>query len=200
MGALLDYSGKHMHYKGRRYRVDTSYDTVLLVQRLYGEETLDVADKVRQALKMLVISTFKVWLLSDADKAELLEEITKQRIQLPPRQQVGPPKKLMDFEADSDYIYASFKQAYDMDLLKERGRLEWRRFCELLDGLPENTKLKEVMRIRAMEVPEPTKYNWKERQNILQLKAHYALPVKGQGGQKGLDTLFYTLERAAGTR
>ena len=104
----------------------------------------------------------------------------------------------MDFEADSDYIYASFKQAYGMDLIRERGKLGWRNFCELLDGLPDKTKLKEVMRIRAMEVPEPTKYNQKERQNIMELKAYYALPVKNTNSGNGLDMLFTTLERMAG--
>ena len=104
----------------------------------------------------------------------------------------------MDFEADSDYIYASFKQAYGMDLIKERGKLEWKNFCKLLDGLPDKTKFKEVMRIRAMDVPEPTKYNQKERQNIMELKAYYALPVKGTSRGNGLDMLFATLEGMAG--
>ena len=197
MGALLDYSGNSVNYNGKRYRVNVSYDTVLLVQRMYGEEMLDAGDKICMALKLLVRAPFKVWLLSDLEKAELLGVVMREKIQLPPRPVVGRPQKLMDFEADSDYIYASFKQAYGMDLIKERGRLTWRRFCDLLDGLPEKTKLKEVMRIRAMDVPEPTRYNQKERQNILELKAYYALPVSGSGGQAGLDRLFSTLEGMA---
>ena len=84
-----------------------------------------------------------------------------------------------------------------MELIKERGKLQWKNFCKLLDGLPDKTKLKEVMRIRAMEVPEPTKYNQKERQNIMELKAYYALPVKRTEGGNGLDVLFSTLERMA---
>lgn len=197
METLLDYSCNSVEYKGKRYHVNVAFDTVLLIQKMYEEEILDASDKISQALKMLTRNRFKVWLLSDMEKAELLEKITREKIQLPKRPQVGPPRKLMDFEADGDYIYASFKQAYGMDLIRERGRLSWRRFCELLDGLPEKTKLKEVMRIRAMDIPEPTKYNQKERQNIMQLKAYYALPVKGNGGQNGLDMLFSTLERMA---
>lgn len=197
MGVLLDYSGENVEYKGKTYRTDTSYDTVLLLQRLYDEENLDPGDKINQALKMLTRNRFKVWFLTDMEKAELLKKITQEKINLPPRPKVGKQQKLMDFEADSEYIYASFQQAYGIDLLKERGRLQWKRFCELLDGLPEKTKLREVMRIRAMEIPEPTRYNQKERQNIAELKAYYALPVKGVGGQKGLDMLFSTLEGVA---
>ena len=197
MGVLLDFSGENVEYKGKMYKTNTSYDTVLLLQKLYDEENLDPGDKINQALKMLTKNPFKVWLLTDIEKAELLKKITEEKINLPPRPKVGKQQKLMDFEADSEYIYASFQQAYGIDLLKERGKLQWKRFCELLDGLPDKTKLREVMRIRAMDVPEPTKYNQKERQNIMELKAYYALPTKGVGGQKGLDMLFSTLEEMA---
>ena len=198
MGILLDYSKDIVVFKGKKYRVNTTFDNILLVYKMYEEEILEPSDKIRQALKMLTENPLKVWLLSDLDKIELLEQIMKEKINLPKRPQIGPPRKLMDFEADSDYIYASFKQAYGMDLIKERGKLGWKNFCKLLDGLPDKTKLKEVMRIRAMEVPEPTKYNQKERQNIMELKAYYALPVKGTKGGNGLDMLFATLERMAG--
>ena len=49
-----------------------------------------------------------------------------------------------------------------------------------------------------MEVP---KFTGKERKNRYRkyrdLKSYYALPVKGGGGQAGLDALFSTLERMA---
>lgn len=197
MGILLDYSENIVVFKGKRYRVNVAFDNVLLVYKLYDEKILQPSDKIKQALKILTRNPLKVWLLSDLEKIELLDQITKEKINLPKRPQIGPPRKLMDFEADSDYIYASFKQAYGMDLIKERGKLGWKNFCKLLDGLPDKTKLKEVMRIRAMEVPEPTKYNQKERQNIMELKAYYALPIKGTNNGNGLDMLFSTLERMA---
>ena len=194
MGVLFDYSQNVVEYKGKKYRINTTFDTVLLIRQLYEEPSLDAGDKIIQALKMLTRNPLKVWILSDMEKIELLEKVMQEKVQMPQRPHIGPPRKLMDFEADSDYIYASFKQAYGMDLVKERGKLQWKNFCELLDGLPDKTKLKEVMRIRAMDVPEPTKYNQKERQQIMELKAYYALPIKGEG-KNGLDMLFTTLER-----
>lgn len=184
-------------YKGKKYRVSTAFDTVLLLQELYAEQDLEAGDKITQALRMLVRSRFRLWLLSDMEKAELLEVITREKISLPQRPRVRKQQRLMDFDADREYIYASFKQVYHMDLYEERGRLSWKRFCELLDGLPDKTKLRQVMQIRAMDIPEPTRYNQKERQNIMELKAYYALPAKGGGGQKGLDMLFNALEGVA---
>ena len=198
MGTLLESCDDRVLFHGKRFKVDTAYDTVLLVQRLYGEDSLEAGDKVEGALRLMTRNSWKLWRLTLMEKVKLLEKITEEKIQLPKRPQIGPPKRLMDFELDGDYIYASFRQAYGMDLYKERGKLQWRKFCQLLEELPEKTKMREVMRIRAMEVPEPTRYNQKERQNILQLKSYYALPVKGRGGQRGLDMLFSALERMAG--
>lgn len=197
MSVLTDNSRNYVEYKGRRFHVCTSFDVVLLLQKLYQEENLEAGDKINQALKMLTRNQIRVWCLSEIEKAELLQKISDEKIKLPTRQKVGRQQKLMDFEADAEFIYASFRQAYGMNLEKEKGRLQWQRFCELLDGLPDGTKLREVMRIRAMDIPEPTKYNQKERQNIMELKAYYALPVKGGGGQKGLDMLFSALEGVA---
>lgn len=197
MRALLEAEKPTVEFRGKRYRLDLSFDTVLLVQMLYDEEVLTNEEKIDQALRMLVKQWFKVWLLDETARAQLLEQITKEHIMTNRRPTQKQSAKLLDFQHDSDYIYASFRQAYGMDLTRECGKLPWKRFLDLLDGLPEKTKLKEVMRIRAMEIPKPTRYNQKEIQNIIQLKAYYALPVKGGGGQQGLDLLFDTLARGA---
>ncbi len=193
----MDYDSGKMWYRGKKYRINAAYDNILRIQCLYAEEELDAWDKLEQALKMLVQNSIKVWLLTGQERAELLQKITEKYIHIPQRSGNGTQKKIMDFRHDGAYIYASFRQAYGIDLIAERGKLSWHRFIDLLDGLPEKTKLREVMQIRAMEVPQPNGYNQKEIQNILELKSYYALPAESVGGQKGLDMLFSTLERMA---
>lgn len=197
MGALFEMKRPAVLFKGKRYRLDLAYDVVLLVQQLYEEEDLENEDKINQALKLLVRSRFRVWLLNDLERAKLLEQITREHISSKRRARTSSHTKLMDFCYDEAYIYASFRQAYGIDLAEENGRLSWRKYIDLLDGLPDKTKLKEVMRIRAMEIPAPTRTNRKEIQNIMELKSYYALPVKGGGGQDGLNLLFDTLEKGA---
>lgn len=107
------------------------------------------------------------------------------------------PFPILDFEEDGDYIYASFMQDYGIDLVKEQGRLPWKKFLYLFNGLSADTKIKQVMRIREMEVPEFNGKNAKQIQEINELKSYYALPVHGGGGQSGLDLLFRTLEGMA---
>jgi hypothetical protein len=197
MGLLTDPWSETISFKGHRYHVNAAFDTVLMVQQLYKDERLTDMDKVIQALRMLVRERIRVWCLPDAQKAELLQEVVKQHIELPKRPPSRKQTRLVDFDLDGDYIYASFRQAYGIDLLAEQGRLHWKRFIMLFQGLPENTKIREVMKIRGMDLPEPNKYNQKERQSLVELKYYYALPAVGGGGQQGLDALFSSLEARA---
>ena len=58
-------------------------------------------------------------------------------------------KPLFSIKYDGEYIFASFMQAYQMDLIEEQGKLHWKKFNALLSGLPDGTKFVEVMKIRA---------------------------------------------------
>lgn len=164
---------------------------------MYKDSRLSDWDKMTQALRMLTRDRFKVWLLNPSRKAELLSQIAREQIDLPSRPQVGEPKRTFDFEDDSDYIYSSFMQAYGLDLVECQGKLHWKKFIALFQGLPEGTKIREVMKIRGMEIPAPTKHNQKEIKNLMELKTYYALGYREENGREGLDRLFSTLERMA---
>ncbi len=63
-------------------------------------------------------------------KAKLLSVITKRYVEVEKRPQIKKsPFPVLDFEKDGDYIYASFMQAYKIDLIEEQGRLPWKNFC-----------------------------------------------------------------------
>lgn len=196
MGFLTEPIETIVRLGNRKYRVNAAFNVVLDVQRLYKEDLPDEV-KIEQALRMLVENRFRVWCLSMKGKSELLQEIVKQHIDLPHRPPSKSNQRLIDFELDGEYIFASFYQDYGIDLEKEQGLLHWKKFIALFQGLSDKTKIKEIMRIRGMDIPDPTKYNQKERQNIIELKSYYALPVEGGGGQEGLDALFCALEGMA---
>ncbi len=185
-------------FKDRLYRITPAFDVVLDIQNLYKEDELSAIDKLDMALNMLGMSKFRLKLMSLDDKSELLEEMYKQCINVKQRPEVGkqgPP--VLDFDEDAEYIYASFMSDYGIDLLEQRGRLSWRKFVYLFQGLTDKAKIKEVMKIRGMELPKANRHNQKEIQNLIEAKSYYALPVRGGGGQAGLDKLFNTLERMA---
>lgn len=79
-----------------------------------------------------------------------------------------------DIRYDGDYIYASFMQAYNMDLFDMQGKLHWKKFNALLSGLPEGTKLMEVIKIRKWKPQKGDSAEYKEEMRRLQ--KDYALP------------------------
>ncbi|KXT69321.1 Phage protein [Streptococcus gordonii] len=83
-------------------------------------------------------------------------------------------KPLFSIKYDGEYIFASFMQAYQMDLIEEQGKLHWKKFNALLSGLPDGTKFVEVMKIRAWK---PSKGDSsQEKQRMRKLQEEYALP------------------------
>ena len=197
MGFLTDYEDSTVLFRGREYRLDLSYDSVLNVQRMFREKKLDGTDMLVASLRILGIPEKDIRQLDWQGRSGLLEQICQEKITTRPRPRIGKQQKLFDFEEDGEYIYASFLQDYGMDLIEQQGRLPWQRFIALFQGLSDKTKIKEVMRIRGMELPVPDRNNQKEIQNLMELKAYYALGYREDNGKEGLDRLFSTLEGMA---
>ncbi|MBE5922051.1 MAG: hypothetical protein E7269_04775 [Lachnospiraceae bacterium] len=198
MGFLTDYEENYVEYEGGKVELDLSYDSVLNAKRVFGDDNLDNSMKILTALEILVCSKKILARLTWQEKQQLLETIFEEKIASKERVSTKPSAvPLLDFELDGEYIYASFLQDYQLDLIDAQGKLSWKRFLALMQGLSDKTKMKEVINIRAMELPEPNGRNGKIRQNIMELKSHYALPVRGGGGKDGLDRLFDTLEAQA---
>lgn len=186
---------RHEKYK---FRVFPAFDVVLEIQRLYREPDLESILKTDQALKMLVLNPRKLSFLNVVERSQLLELIYRDCINTKQRPQTKPSAvPLLDFGEDGEYIYASFMLDYGIDLIDMQGQLHWKKFIALFQGLSERTKIREVMRIRGMEIPPYNGKNQKQIQELRELKSYYALPVHGGGGQQGLDALFSALEAQA---
>lgn len=194
MGFLTEPIEDIVRIGRRKYCINAAFDVVLDVQRLYREELPDVV-KLNQALKMFgVLKPEKIILQT---RTELLNDIYKNCVNTKQRLSVKQQLPVFDFEEDAEYIYASFMLDYGIDLIDVQGQLHWKKFIALFQGLSESTKIREVMKIRSMEVPRYDGHNQKQIQEIQELKSYYALPVRGGGGQQGLDALFTALESQA---
>jgi hypothetical protein len=90
-----------------------------------------------------------------------------------PRKKGG--QRVTDFIQDAGLIRAAFRQAYGIDLYRDR--LHWIEFTELMNALPEGSRYAEVVGIRARPMPEPTQWNKKEREWLMQAKADVALEL-----------------------
>ncbi len=61
----------------------------------------------------------------------------------------GPPS--FDYYQDATLIYSAFQQSYGLSLTDITG-LHWWAFLALLEGLPADTRLMEVINVRTMEI------------------------------------------------
>lgn len=92
---------------------------------------------------------------------------------------------MLDFEVDAGAIYASFRQQYGMDLLRQS--LHWREFCALLSGLTEATPLGARIRLRTLE---ESRVAPEDRASLRRLKQKIAItPRMGQQEQTLLAEL-----------
>ena len=80
-------------------------------------------------------------------------------------------EKLFDFYYDSKYIYSDFLGVYGIDLNSEN--IHFYKFCALFEGLPENSRIMKIMKIRAMDLSEIKAPELKQK--YIQLKRIYSL-------------------------
>src|SRR5690625_3825659 len=83
-------------------------------------------------------------------------------------------EKAYDLVQDAEYIYASFMHTYHIDLFEQQGKLHWKKFKALLNGLGEDTIFSRIVGIRTADLPTG-KGTSKERERLRKLKRKYAL-------------------------
>ena len=112
--------------------------------------------------------------LSDAPPTKEIFDLIIHEL-FPKKDKHNENTKTMDFEQDAPLIYAAFLQIYNIDLYAVRNKLDWRIFIALLKGLPENTELSRVIKIRCMKIPERNKSNGDYVDSIIKAKRAVAL-------------------------
>ena len=71
--------------------------------------------------------------------------------------------------------------------------MHWHTFMALFSGLPEETRIMQIISIRAKPLPKPTKYNAEERQQLMRLKAIYRLEISEEERERQLATGLWKL-------
>lgn len=168
---------------GKTYKIDLSFDNVLRLVDMLSDDELDDATQINLGLEMLIGTRLDEYDIFEKEKifheifkntiAKDAEENTPVDIDGNPMPQTKE-EKIYSIKQDAEYIYASFYQDYGIDLFEMQGKLHWYKFKALLAGLRSNTKFKEVIEIRTMELPAG-KGNQKYREKIQKLKDYYKL-------------------------
>lgn len=185
-----------LHYKiddtykieGKIVTFDMSFGNVLRFLDLSNDKTLNPRDKALITLAMItkdkvifdnpesyaeVSKEFRRRVMSVTNKEEVKRDI-KGNVMPEVKSESDDNQQLYDLTHDAKYIYASFVQAYNINLLEVQDKLHWYEFNALLTGLPDNTKFSQVLSIRGWK---KSKGDSQERVNEMRrLQKVYRLP------------------------
>lgn len=147
---------------GRFYRLDFDFRNVLRMMETLSRDDLMPEAREYNALLCLTKRPRNVHKVLDAVRATLFQK--------PPKTDA---QRVTDFVQDAGLIRAAFRQAYNIDLYREK--MHWIEFSELLNAIPEGNRYSEVVGIRARPIPAPTKWNADERAWLMKAKADVAI-------------------------
>lgn len=189
MFELTSHLPEEIKIDGKEYRLNLFFDTVLLFFDLMNDDDFDDFSKIEIAFDMFVEHNeefdFEV-------KFETVKAISEQFVNSEDGEQTGSGKIHYDLKQDAEYIYSSFLQEYNIDLIEKQGELHWYKFRALLNGLRDDTRFKEIVGIRAAELPTG-KGMEEERKRLTKLKNLYALKKDQRTREEELDELFNVL-------
>lgn len=146
------------------YPFRNDFRIYIKVFKILGNEEILESDKVTAICDLVFV---------DKIPPEIMFQAVEGYLRLFSEGKGGQP--VFDMEQDKELIYAGFLQSYGIDL--DTAEMSIEQFLALLKGLPENTRFAEVIKIRTMPIPKPTKYNTEERQAII--KAKHSVALKG---------------------
>lgn len=163
-------------YKKKTYRLNLSFDRVLQFFDIQ-EQPFSDEEKLDLALFLFVKTRHK-------NDPYLLQSVLNLIFD---KKHQADQKKSFDFVQDAKYIYSSFMQAYNIDLFDQQNKLHWWKFVALLNGLPADTRLMEIIRIRLQPLPEPNKHNAELIKSMIAQKAAVRLEMTEEERQKSVQ-------------
>lgn len=167
-------------FDDKAYHLDLAFDTVLQYLKLSSDDELSEEEKAVYAIELFLDEQD---LPSDPKFYELVFKAVNEEITADPYGNNMPnsnpfglaPVKYFDYEQDAEAIFASFMSEYRINLLKQRGKMHWREFKALFDGLSENSYMQRIISIRQRDLSDVE--DDKLRQQLTDAKSYYALDV-----------------------
>lgn len=184
---------------GEGHPIYMAFDNVMNALETFDDKELSEADRLYIFLGIMLhdydqelISVLDFETQVDVGK-QIIDQINSEPIENQPVDLEGNPmpqpkrdgEQLVSFLFDAKYIYAAFMQAYGIDLIEQQGSLHWSKFSALLNALPDNTLMRQIIDIRKTDLNEIKDKDEKKR--IKKLKQQFSLEGKGSPDEEGGD-------------
>jgi len=178
MNILIDTLPEEVEINNKAYEVNFDFRTLILINLLLCDMTVDEDFKVKQSIKLFypVIPLDKNIAISNLawfNRCGKEIELKKTK-----KTKSATGKRILDYEKDADLIYSAFMSQYRLDL-QDIEQLHWWKFQSLLNGLNEDNRLCEIMKYRSMDLSKiqdkEQKKFYKEMQELYSLDDGFTL-------------------------
>lgn len=188
---LIDDCPEVIDISGQYLNIAADFKSILKI--LSKSENIESKNDVEDILNIfynkaipgdeeVAVEALEYFLVCGDEKEEVAKESNENN------DEVVEEEKFFDMLYDSNYIFAAFLQVYNIDLTTTS--IHWWKFKKMVEGLPNSTKLSEVIEIRSSEMPKDAK----SRASISRMKEFYKLPQKDKVDEKKaentIDALF----------
>ncbi len=199
MFKLNDPLNDSVTINGEEHPIYMAFDNVMSALETFDDQELSEADRLYVFLGTMLhdyggdlLDTLDFETQVDIGK-QIIEQINSEPIENQPVDLNGEPmpqpkrdgEQLVSFLFDAKYIYAAFMQSYGIDLIEQQGLLHWSKFSALLNALPDNTLMRQIIDIRKTNLSEIKDKDEKKR--IKKLKQQFSLEGKASPGEEGAD-------------
>lgn len=176
MNILLDTLPTTTLVGGTEYPVDADYRTMITLEKILLDKSLDNRLKIMRALELVFIAGIPEDIAAALDEILFIYRCGQPIDDKKPAKngQVElRPKMIYDYAFDAPYIYGAFLFQYGVDL-QDIAFLHWWKFQAMFRSLNSANKIVEIMGYRAADLSKIE--NTAERQRIQRLQTIYALP------------------------
>ncbi|RXA80315.1 Gp15 family bacteriophage protein [Latilactobacillus sakei] len=199
MFKLNDPLNDYVTINDEEHPIYMAFDNVMSALETFDDKELSESDRLYIFLGIMLhdydqelISALDFETQVDVGK-QIIDRINSEPIENQPVDLNGEPMpqpkrdgpQLVSFLFDAKYIYAAFMQAYGIDLIEQQGLLHWAKFSALINALPDNTLMRQIIDIRKTNLNEIKDKDEKKR--IRKLKQQFSLENKADSDEEGGD-------------
>lgn len=174
MNLLIDGLPDSIEIGGQTVPIETGFRTGLLFEQMILDQSVGDLEKIETMLQLYLPG---VGLNTEAAIVEAVERINWfYRCGADPDETTGSggadEDQPFNYDIDADYIYAAFRQAYNIDLAENE--LHWWQFRALFKALPETTQFMKIIGFRTIKISN--KLSKEQKQYYERMKRLYKLP------------------------
>lgn len=152
MNWLIEELPESVWIDGLEYPVNAGFRAMLLIDMVMHDRELLDSEKIDQALDIFYCGNVPADTKAASERMIWFQHCgKKKKKKSEAANRLQRKKRALDYEKDSEYIFADFYAVYGMDLTDRSVILHWWKFSAMLECLPETCRICKIMYYRTAD-------------------------------------------------